>query len=487
MTESRIDQIMERVKSKNISFEERAIPFHRGELKLLYIKELVDTKALSEQIIRPLVEYGAAVRHPIHAKQARENIIYAANCRIQDSISTIPAHILNGMVVILFSNDSRYLVADVKQIVHRRITTPDLHYTVRGPRDAFVEHLEINLSLIRYRIKDPGLRIDMFTVGARTKTSVAVLYVEDIANNMVVTEVKKKIEEIRIDSIWGTGELQTFLEGGKNRLFPRMKVVESSDCGCEDLMEGKVLIMADGGHLALVAPRTFPESMIASDDRYDNKYFGMLSRIIRYIALFLSLCVSSMYIAIVSFHSYALPVDYNILISQLRQNVLFSPLIEVLILEFLVEMIRESLLRVPKKIGPAVGIVGTIVIGQAATAAGVFSPLLLIIVATSLMASFAIPDYFAVHPIRILKFFVILMTGFLGFYGFELAITVIFIHVISIRSFGVPYMAPFAPFNRYDAKRAMLFNRSRSPYRPQYLKTKDDTRTDFYHEQYPEK
>jgi len=480
MAQSRIDPVMQMIDSKNIAYEQRTIPFHRGELKILYIKQLVDTRALYQSIIEPLVDHCAASGRSVKAQQTREQILYAADCFLEDSAAALPGHILNGMVVVVFSNDAQYLIVDIKKVAHRQVDDPQIHFTIRGPRDTFVENLDTNLSLIKYRIKDPSMRIDMETVGARTQTSVAVIYIADIANDAVVQEIKKKISGIVTDGIWGTGELQGFLEDG-TKLFPRMGVIERSDWACEALLEGRVVIMAEGGQLALIAPHTFHESLIACDDRYDNKYFGMFSRLIRYIALFLSLCLSSMYIAIVSFHSYVLPVDYNILLSQLRKDVLFSPLIEVLILEFLVELIRESLMRVPNKIGMAIGIVGAIVIGQAATSAGVFSPLMLIIVATSLMASFAIPDYFSVHPIRLLKFFVILMTGFFGFYGFELAITVIATHVVSIRSFGVPYMAPYAPFNRYDAGKAMLFNRSRSPYRQQYLQTKDDTRTDFYH------
>jgi len=196
------------------------------------------------------------------------------------------------------------------------------------------------------------------------------------------------------------------------------------------------------------------------------------------MALFLHLCLSSIYVALVSFHTDALPSAYAILLSQMRQKVLFSALVEVLVVEFIAELVRESLIRVPSKIGTAIGVVGTIVIGQAATAAGVFSPLLLIIVSASLLASFAIPDYFAAHPIRILRFLVIIMTGILGFYGFILALSLIITNLVSINSFGVPYMAPFAPFNPYDSVRAFLFSRSTSKKRQQFMRAKDDTRTD---------
>ena len=482
MHTSRMDEILKVLNTKNIDYRERTIPYHRGVLKLLYIKELVNNCALAEQIIKPLIEYCANERKPLNARHTVENVIYAAECRIEENAALVTGYILSGMVVMLFSNAPQYVVVNIKEVPHRGVTTPQITYTMRGPKDCFVENLEVNLSLIRYRIKDPNIRIDMLKIGERTKTNVAVIYIEDIANNNIVSEVKKRLDAIKTDSTWGTGEIQQFLQNSKRDLFPQTGTTERSDWACEALMEGRVVILADGGQIALLAPYTFPQAMVPCDDRYDNKFFGLFSHILRYMAAFISLCFSSYYIAAVSFHTYILPVDYGILISKLRQNVLFAPLVEVLLLEFLVELIREAILRVPSKIGAAIGVVGAIVIGQAATSAGVFSPLLLIIVAASLMASFAMPDYFAAHPFRILKFFVIIMTGFLGFYGLSLALTVIVTNMVSINSFGVPYMAPFAPYNRYDFRRAMMFTRSTSPWREQFLRTKDNTRTDFYHQ-----
>lgn len=477
-----MDEILAYIRSLNIACTERTVPYRRGEMKALYIKQIVDLTALSDQIIRPIVQYASSSGKPLSAESAVEDIIYAVDCRLETDTSRVHSHILAGMVVLLFSNDSQYVVINIKKVAHRSISEPEITYTVRGPRDCFVETIDVNLSLIRYRLKDQSLRIEMMEVGKRTKTSVAVIYMEDIANNTVVTEVKKRIASISIDSIWGTAELQHFLQNSKHNLFPLLGTTERSDWACEAVMEGRVVILADGGHIALIAPHVFAESMAACDDRYDNKFFGLFSHIIRYLALYMVLCPSAQYIAIVSFHSYILPIQYTILLAQLRQNVLFSPLIEVILLELLVELIRESLLRVPSKIGVAIGVVGAIIIGQAATSAGVFSPLLLIIVSAELLASFAIPDYFAAHPFRILKFLVILMTGFVGLFGFILALTVILINMFSLNSFGVPYMAPFAPFDRYDYRRVLMFSRATSPWRQQYLHTKDGTRTDFYHQ-----
>lgn len=481
MIHTKYDNVLHALKAKGIVLTERTIPFYGGTIKILYVKQLIDTNALSEQIIKPLVLHCSSIKAPLTAQQTIDSIIYSSDCYLEMDDSKIEGNILNGMAVILFSNDQHYVAVNLKKVEHRSIPIPEITYTIRGPRDCLVENLDVNLSLIRYRLKDPNLRIDTFEVGTRTKTSVAVVYMQDIANDTAVREIKRRINQINIDSIWGTGELQAFLQNNKHDLFPQMGTTERSDWACEAVIEGKVLILADGGQLALIAPHTFSESLIACDDRYDNKFFGLFSRIIRYIALFLTLCLSSIYIALVSFHTDVLPASFTIFLAQMRQKVLFSALIEVLIVEFIAELLRESLLRVPSKIGTAIGIVGAIVIGQAATAAGIFSPLLLIIIATSSMASFAIPDYFAAHPIRILKFLMILMTGSFGFYGFVLALTLILTNLVSINSFGVPYMAPFAPFNLYDSLRAFIFNRSTSPKRQQYMRTKDETRTDTYH------
>lgn len=473
----RYKRILDEIKSKGFVLNERTIPYNRETLKILFIKQLIDNNALSEQIIKPLMLYCSSNKNSLDAQYTIDSIIYSTDCRLESNDEEIINNILNGMVVILFSNDASYVLVNLKKVEHRSIPEPEITYTIRGPRDCFTENLDVNLSLIRYRLKDPNLKIDTLIVGKRSKTNVAVIYMSDIANETAVNEIKKRISKIDTDIIWGTGELQAFLLNNKHDLFPQMGAIERSDWACEAIVEGKVAIIADGGQIALIAPHTFSESLIACDDRYDNKFMGLYSRIIRWIALIIALCFSSFYIALISFHTDIMPAQFTIFLAQMRSKVLFSALIEVLILEFIADLIRESLMRVPSKIGTAIGIVGAIVIGQASIAAGIFSPLMLIIIATALMASFAIPDYFAAHPIRILKYLIIILTGIYGLYGLVIGLTIILINLVSINSFGVPYMAPLAPFNLYDFIRTFFFNRSFSPKRPQFMRTKDDTRS----------
>jgi spore germination protein KA/spore germination protein len=475
------DQLIGSMRAKDMSLTTRMLTLGGSRVWVVYVKQLVDTQSLSQFVINPLIRhYENELSYPT-AQKASNSIISAADCIVESDTSKVEAHILNGMAVLLFGNDNEYAVINLKQVPHRPVDTPSITYSMLGPKDSFVENLDVNLSLIRYRIKDPNLKIDMFELGKRTKTAFAAIYIKDIANEETVKRVEDNISQIDTDAIWGTGDVANILSG-KYSLFKILKPTERSDMACEALMEGKIVLLGDGGTVAMITPFTYAESIISCDDRYDNQFFGFFARLIRYLALLTTLCATAVYVAIIAFHTDALPGSYAILLSKLRQSVLFPAMIEVLIVEFIVELIREALVRVPSKIGAAVGIVGAIIIGNAATAAGIFDDLVLILVSSSLLASFAMPDYASMHPIRILKFFLILMTGILGFYGFVLGLSAILTNLVSMDSFGVPYLAPFAPFNKYDFKRAFIFSRKTSSLRMQLMKTKDDTRSSKGHE-----
>ena len=469
------------LKTKNLDYTQRSIPYHSGMLRngrieLFYIAQLTDRASLTENVVKPLILHCSSAPKSINAQMTVDGIIYADDCRIESDAGKIEEFILSGMVVILFSNDKQYIVVNLKKVEHRSVPTPQLSYTIRGPQDCFTENLDANLSLIRYRIKDKNMQIKHFEVGRRTKAQVAVIYIEDIANDTVVQEVQKRIERIDVDGIGESGELQGFLLNNKLQLFPQIGLIERSDMAFHSLLEGKVLVLVDGSGIALLAPKTFSEFFYSCDDRFDNKFFGLFTRILRYTAIIIALTGSSLFVALTSFHTDVLPVKYAISLSEMRSNVPFTALIGALSLEFIMELLREALLRVPKQIGSAIGIVGTIVIGQAAISAGIFSPLLLIIVATSLLASFAIPDYTLVNPFRILKLMLLLFTGVMGFFGFTIFLTFILAELVSLNSFGVPYMAPWAPFNFRDFLRTLIDGSTMDSRRPNYLRTKDKTR-----------
>jgi spore germination protein KA len=458
------------LKQKGLDYSQRTISFNAGMLRgerieIFYIAQLTDRSTLSETVVKPLIKHCSAARGPINAQAAADGIIYADDCRVESDTGKVEEYILSGMVVILFSTDKNYIVVNLRKVAHRQVPTPKLSYSIRGPQDSFTENLDVNLSLIRYRLKDKNIRIKMFNVGVRSKTSVAMIYIEDIANDTVVREIQKRIESINIDGIGESGELQAFLLNNKVQLFPQIGLVERSDMAFRTLLRGKVLVMVDGSGIALLAPKTFSEFFYAGDDWYDNKFFGLLARMLRYIAVFFSLTASSLYVALVSFHTEVMPIKYAISLAEMRSNVPFSAFIGALIIEFVMELLRESLIRVPEQIGPAIGIVGTIVIGQAAISSGIFSRFLLILMSLSLLSSFAIPDYSLMNPFRVLKFILLIFTGILGFYGFTIFLTFVLAELVSLNSFGVPYMAPWAPFNFYDFIRTIITDKTLDPKR----------------------
>lgn len=477
MKTSEFDKISEALRNSNRDYAEKTIPFHNGLVRLFYIPELTDRAELSKSVVRPLVQYCASGRKNLNAQTTVDGIIYADRCSIYSDFENVESFILSGMTVILLSTDNRYIIVDLKMVAKRTVPEPHLNYSVRGPQDCFTENLETNLSLIKYRMKDKAMHIKHFEVGIRSKSHVVILYLQDVANDMVVSEIQKRIESIKVDGVGESGELQAFLQNNKMQIFPHVGLVERSDMAFQSLLEGKVLVMIEGSGIALLAPKTFGEFFHSSDDRYDNKFFGMFARLMRYGSISIALVFSSIYVATASFHTDILPVDYAIILAQMRTTVPYNSLIATLILELIIELLRESLLRIPKHIGPAIGIVGAIVIGQAAISAGLFSPLLLIIVSTSMLASFAIPDYSLMNPFRVLKFGLLLFTGMLGFYGFTIFIVFILAELVSLNSFGVPYMAPFAPFNARSFRKSVITNTTLDQERPAYLNTKDKTRS----------
>ncbi|MEA4897530.1 MAG: spore germination protein [Christensenellaceae bacterium] len=476
----KIETILDDIEAKGFALSQRSMDYDGGSIEILYIQQLTDRVSLMDFVIRPLslyVRQESNAGRGLKAKTVAQNVLYVDDYELQSDGEEVQAFILDGKVVILLpDDDDEYIVINLKKVEHRSISEPTLEYTLRGPRDCFVENLDTNLSLIRYRNKDAKLRICQYKVGKRTKTNVAMFYIEDIANDKVVSLMKQRIQAINVDGIGDSGELEVFLQNSNLNLFPQMGAVERSDMAQHLLHEGKVLVLVDGSGLALSAPKCFPEYFFSCDDRYDNMYFGLFMRILRYASFSIALYATCFYVGISEFHIDALPSRYVISLAEMRASVPFPPIIGGLMLEFVVELLREALLRVPKQIGPAVGIVSAIVIGQAAISAGIFSPLLLILASISLLASFVMPDFALINPIRILKFIAILCTGLLGFYGLVLFSCVLLIHFVSIESFGVPYFAPFAPFNRYDFVRSFIFNISISPFRPRYLKNKDNTR-----------
>lgn len=452
----------------------RKITINDKEVHIVFIPQITNRDSISNNIIRPLLQYNK--KEPLNLDTIFNSVIYMDDVIEDNDESKIENYVLKGKTVIAILDEDKYLVANTVSFEKRSVESPQVETTIRSPKDAFTENLDSNLSLIRYRIQDKSLKIEYITVGRRTKTTVAVIYISDIANKKYVDQVKKKIEGIEVDGIMESGYIQKFISNKATTLFPQIGIIERSDSTCASILDGKVCVMVNGSNLALITPKNFIEFLDSSDDHYDNTYIALFIKVLRIEALFITLTLSALYVAIVAFHADIIPSQYILAIAASRTTVPVNALVETLLMEMVVELLREASARLPKQIGPAIGIVGTIVIGQAAVAAGLVSPLMVIIVALTLMASFAIPDYTIMNPIRVLKFGIIIITGMFGLFGFIMGITFIVVKLASITSYGVPYTAPIAPFYFEDLKDFFLSNIVLSKKRPKYLDDPDETR-----------
>lgn len=469
-----MNKIEEFRKQEGLEINIRKLTIHETDIYILFIMHIIDRQRLSDDIITPILRYRKNT--DITIDKIASSIIYMDDISMDDNENKILNHILNGRSVIVIPNANKYIVTNTKKIAKRTPDSPEIENTIRGPKDAFTENFYCNLSLIRYRIKDPKLRIDRFTIGRRTKTNVAAVYIADIANPKYVNEIKKILSSIDIDGIVESGYIQKFLLNNVFDLFPQSGIISRSDKASTSILEGKICIVVEGSNFVLSAPKTFIEFFDSGDDHYDNMYLGIFSKALRILSFTLTLTLSPLYVAIVAFHSDILPELYILSLATSRATVPFNALLEAILMEGIAEILREASIRLPKQIGPAIGIVGTIVIGQAAVAAGLVSPLMVIIASLSAMCSFVAPDYTIMNPVRILKFLLIFITGIFGLFGFVMGMTVIVINIISHNSLGVPYFAPIAPFNFRDLKNFIFSDVKLDKKRPHFLHTRDKTR-----------
>lgn len=468
-----IDKI-EELRQEGLGINIRELCILNEKIFILYIPQITNRERISTDIIRPILKYYN--EQSITIEKLANSIIYVDDISIDNDEETIIEYILDGNSVIIISNDDKYIAANTVKIEKRSPEEPKIENSLRGPKDAFTENMYTNLSLIRYRIKDPKLRIDHLNIGKRTKTDIAVVYINDIANPKYVNEVKKRLKNIDIDGVLESGYIQKFILNNAFDLFPQAGIIERSDMACAKILEGKICIIVEGSNLVLSMPKTFIEFLDSGDDNYDSLYLGMLSKSIRILSIIISLTLSSLYVATVGFHSDILPEQYILALATSRALVPFNAVLEAILMEVISEILREASIRLPQQIGSAIGIVGTIVIGQAAVAAGLVSPLMVIIVSLGTMCSFVAPDYTIMNPIRVLKFFMIFITGIFGLFGFVMGFTVIVINIISLNSFGVAYLAPLAPFNFKDLRNFIFSDITLAKKRPDFLNTQDKTR-----------
>jgi len=375
-------------------------------------------------------------------------------------INKIVTELVSGNTIFLLDKINKVLIVGSSGWKERAISEPATENVVRGPKDGFTENIESNTALIRRRLKSPNLRLEPFSIGTETKTKVLIVYLKGIAKETVITEVRNRLGRIEINGILESGYIEELIEDTPTSPFPQIEHSERPDKVSAAILEGRVAILVDTTPFVLIVPTIFFQFIQSADDYYERFPIGSLTRFIRLIAFFISVILPALYIALTSFHQEMIPTTLALSIAASREGVPFPSIGEAFMMEATFEILREAGLRLPKQAGQAVSIVGGLVIGQAAVQAGIVSQAMVIVVALTGISSFAIPAFNAAASGRLLRFPLMLLASIFGLPGILAGLSIIIIHLNSLRSFGVSYMEPFISANKNEFKDMVI----RSPW-----------------------
>ena len=415
---------------------------------LAYIDGLIDKKIVDNAILLPLMIFGhsspAAAQDNIAQIIANE-YLPSNQAKIVPMIKEAVDSINSGDTVLFIDGVAEAIVLDTRGMEHRTVGTPKLEQSVRGSQSAFVEVLRVNTGLIRGILSTSDLVTEIIEVGSRVPVKCAVMYLKSLANEQLVQEVKRRIKGISVDFIPNLGVLEQFIEDHPSIPFPQALSTERPDRTAANIVEGRVAVFVDGTPFAFIVPINFFAFFQTVEEFALKPPAGSFVRLLRLIGTLISVILPSVYLAISYFHQEALPTDMLLAIAGARERVPFPAIVEIILMEFSFELIREASIRVPGVLGSTIGIVGAIILGQAAVAANLVSPIMVVIIAITGLASYAIPDYRLAFALRLTRFGFLLLANFFGLVGVAAGMLVSTVTLCSMKSFGVPFMSPVAP------------------------------------------
>ncbi|WP_127532128.1 spore germination protein [Paenibacillus kobensis] len=423
--------------------------FDNEQYAILYMDGLVDGAAIHTMLLglledanrtNELQDDGSLYNHLM------DRSIAVGKIRPVTSIDEAGYAMLEGSTVIVVGHSLRAIAVDTAGGESRSVEEPSSQTVVRGPKEGFTENLRTNTALVRRIIKSPNLRMDYKVVGQETRTNIAVVYLQGIAQDDVVQEVHRRIDAIEIDGILESGYIEEFIQDKAFTPFPLIQNTERPDAACAGILEGQVVIMVSGTPFVLLTPVTFVRFFQSSEDYYQRYDIATFLRLIRVASFFISMLLPSMYIAITTFHQEMLPTSLLVSLAAQREGVPFPALVEAFLMEITFEILREAGVRMPRIIGPAISIVGALVLGQAAVQAGLVSAAMVIVVSFTAIASFVIPAVNMGIAARLIRFVLMILGGTFGLFGIMSGLMVLLAHLCGLRSFGKPYLMPISPF-----------------------------------------
>lgn len=410
----------------------------KREAALAYLDSLVDKNALNNNLLQPLMHQHGEMQDVLSA-------VPISQVEVTSSWTLVEERVLRGQVLLFVSDQAHAYLFDAKDWPQRNVQDPQLETSLKGAHQGFVETDTQNIAMIRRYLPHRELKIRETWVGARGTLRVSILYLADVVNQAALCELVDRLNRVDVDAVLNSGELEEFIEDNPYSPFPQFVITERPDAVTSQLLQGRIAIILDLSPGVLIAPANFISFFQTVDDYSIRWMAASFIRLMRIVAFFLAILLPSLYITIVTFHSEVIPVELLLSIGESRANIPFPPFLEAVMMEISLEMLREAGVRLPSPIGQTIGVVGAIVIGQAAVQAGIVSNIMVIVVSITGIASFIIPNYDMSSAVRLIRFPMMLISSLFGFVGLVVGVLFLFIHLLSLQSLKMPYMAPIAP------------------------------------------
>lgn len=415
---------------------------------LFFIDGLIDKDIINLSVLQPLMLLGNPHRQLYNGPLTPQLItkyLPSNQVKTATTFGDVLDSLNLGDTALFLDGVAEAVLVETKGQEHRSIDRPQMEQSVRGSQSAFTETLRVNTGLVRAILRTCDLTTEISNIGGRSNTLCAVMYLHSLVNPRLVREIKRRLDGIKVDHLSSAGALQSQLIDHPMLPFPQVLSTERPDRVAAALLEGRLAVFLDGSPFAIIAPISMFTLFHTGEDFSFSWVAASFLRLLRFIGTFLTLTLPAIYIAISYFHQEAIPTDMILPIAAARERVPFPSILEILMMEFAFELLREAGTRIPSLLGPSIGIVGGIILGQAAVSAGIVSPITVVIVAVTGLASFAIPDYSYSYAIRICRFVFEILAFVLGLVGVACGLLGLTALLCTVKSLGVPYLSPVAP------------------------------------------
>ena len=439
---------------KDAVFRKREISSNLTNACILFMDGMVNTEVINESIVKPLILAKNSEKTNDIANYIKNSIIFANEIKLTSNIAEMLSGILYGDTVLLVDKSKTALIINTKGWRTRGISEPNDERVLQGPREGFDEALMLNLAMLRRKLPTPDLCVEYLSVGRKTDTKIFICYIDSVVKKRTVEIIKKRIKKIDIDGVLDSNYINELINDNKNSWFKTIGSTERPDVVAARLLEGRVALMVDGTPVVLTIPYLFVENFQSDDDYYLNFWFAAIGRILRYICFFIAVFAPALYVAITIYNPQLLPTPFLLSVATSRGGIPFSTFVECIVLSIIFEVLKETGIRMAQGVGHALSIVGGLVVGQAAVEAKIICAPLLIVVALSGIAGLMLPKLKT--AIFYYKIILILFATFLGLFGVFVGSTIMFVKILSLRSFGSDYTESLLLFSKSSLKDTLI-------------------------------